>query len=171
MSDAVDTPDNETTTTSDEAPQNTSETPKDELPKWARDKITSANQDAANRRVQLRAAEQTIESLQEQVASLTSERDDLAGSATTVQTDFDKLVTAVQTLLPEKQSQVFTFAKTLQGSTGEELANHAAELNQMFGISASPSPAVDRSQGLGSGAPASDPGSEFARLLQTQLSR
>ena len=178
MSDAVETPGNTETpaptpsgiVSKEQIKADLNDDPKD-LPEWARKKITEANQEAAQRRVQLRTVEEDNRTLQEQLATLKSERDDLASVSTSVQTDFDKLATAVKSLLPEKHLQVFTFAKTLQGSTGEELSDHAAELNKMFGISASPSPAVDRSQGHGSGAPASDPASQFAAFLNSRLSK
>lgn len=169
MSDEVDTPSTDTTAAS-EAPQNASQS-QQELPDWARQQISQANQEAAARRVQLREAEKEAQALRDQLATVTSERDNLASSSSTVQTDFDKLATAVQSLLPDKHSQIFTFAKTLQGTTEEELANHAAELNQMFGISAGPSPAVDRSQGLGTGAPAADPASLLAEFIKPNLTR
>jgi len=139
----------------------------DELPEWARKQISDANQEAANYRVQLKTAKELLTTAQEQVSSLTSEKTQVATSLTSVQTDFDKLVTAVQTLVPEKP--VFVFAKTLQGSNTEELTAHAAELKDMLGVSSSA--AVDRSQGQGSAAPSSDPGSQFASFLQSQLSR
>lgn len=170
MSEAVET--TETPETPNPAPKpQAPEQKSDELPEWARKQISDANQEAAQRRVALREAQEANRTLQEQLAELTSEKADFESRSSAVQADFDKLVTAVQTLLPEKHTQVFTFAKTLQGSTEEELANHAAELNQMFGISASPSPAVDRSQGLGAGAPASDPASQFAAFLTSTLNK
>lgn len=171
MSDAVETPGNTETPAAAPTPSPAAE-PKDtsELPEWARKKLTEANQEAAQRRVQLRTVEEDNRTLQEQLATLKSERDDLASVSTSVQTDFDKLATAVQSLFPDKP-EVFTFAKTLQGQSEEELINHAAELKKMFGISASPSPAVDRSQGHGSGAPASDPASQFAAFLNSSLSK
>lgn len=167
MSDDVDT---QNTETPDAAPK--AETKKsDELPDWARKQISDANSEAAKRRVELQTARDENRQLHEQVTTLSTKVSEFETVSSAVQTDFDKLVTAVQTLFPEKQAQVFTFAKTLQGSSGEELANHAADLNKMFGISAGPSPAVDRSQGLGTGAPASDPASEFAALFKSQLGR
>lgn len=167
MTDQVETTE---TTSTDAAPKAETKS-NDEIPEWARKQISDANQEAAKKRVQLKEAQDANRTLQEQIATLTSEKDSLASSSTTVQADFDKLVTAVQALLPDKHTQIFTFAKTLQGSTEEELASHAAELNQMFGISSGPSPAVDRSQGLGTGAPASDPASLLAAHIKQSLTR
>lgn len=167
MSDEVDT--TSTDTTPDAAPKADAEK-SDELPGWARKQISDANSEAAKRRVELQTARDENRQLHEQVTTLSSKVSEFESVSSTVQKDFDKLVTAVQTLFPDKP-EVFTFAKTLQGSTEEELANHAADLTKMFGLSAGPSPATDRSQGLGSGAPASDPASLLAAFIKPQLSR
>lgn len=140
----------------------------DELPEWARKQIASANQEAANYRVQLRSAQDQLATVQEQVSSLTTEKTQVDSSLTSVQADFDKLATAVQVLLPDNP-KVFTFAKTLQGSTESELAAHALELKAMFNVA--PSAAVDRSQGQGSGSTESSPGDVFAALLKNSLTR
>lgn len=174
MTDSVETPNTETQTdTTPPAPAPKPEPKADngnDLPDWARTQISKANQEAANYRVQLREAERQRQALEEQVSTLTTEKTSASTSLTTVQGDFDRLVTAVQALFPEK-TEVFTFAKTLQGDTEEELATHAAELKQMFGLSSQPSPAVDRSQGLGNGSSTSTPADEFAALLQSNLKR
>lgn len=158
MSDSVETP------AAPAAPATTT----NELPDWARKQISDANQDAAKHRVQLKAEKEAREALEEKVATLTSEKSQVESTHTTVQSDFDKLVTAIQAEVPHQH--IFAFAKTLNGSTADELTAHANELMQMFGSTAGPSPAVDRSQGLGDGtATNSDPASEFASFLQTQL--
>lgn len=168
MSDAVENP--TTTDNPTPAPKPAAPAPKnDDLPDWAREQITKANQEAANNRVKLRQVESERDALAEKVTTLSSEKTQIAGSFTERQGDFDKLVTAVQTLFPDKP-QVFSFAKTLQGSNEEELAAHAAELKEMFGLSSSPSPATDRSQGHG-GEASREPHSEFAALLNSQLTR
>lgn len=141
--------------------------PSDELPEWARKQISDANQEAANNRVKLRNAESLLASVQEQVSTLTTEKTQAASSLNSVQADFDKLATAVQVLLPDNP-KVFTFAKTLQGSTEAELTAHAAELKSMFNVASSA--AVDRSQGQGAQGPAS-PADEFAALLKQNLTR
>jgi DNA repair ATPase RecN len=165
MSDSVDTP-TDVPAAAPEAPAAPAPQKDEALPEWARKQITDANQEAANYRRQLREAQASNSELHEKVSSLTDEKSQIAS----VQSDFDKLATAVQTLFPETHTQVFTFAKTLQGSTEEELAKHAADLNSMFGISTGPAPATDRSQGQG--APAgSDPATEFAAFLSSQLTR
>lgn len=152
------------------APKPAAPAPKnDDLPDWARDQITKANQEAANNRVKLREVERERDSLAEKVSTLSSEKSGLESTYSERQGDFDKLVTAVQTLFPDKP-QVFSFAKTLQGSNEEELSAHAAELKEMFGLSNAPSPATDRSQGHG-GEANREPHSEFAALLNSQLTR
>jgi chromosome segregation ATPase len=140
----------------------------DELPEWARKQISDANQEAANYRVQLKTAKDLLASVQEQVSSLTTEKTQVDSSLNSVQADFDKLATAVQVLLPDNP-KVFTFAKTLQGSTEAELTAHAAELKTMFNVASSA--AVDRSQGQGAGSVESSPGDVFAALLKSNLTR
>ncbi|OHT67772.1 hypothetical protein [Mycobacteroides chelonae] len=166
MSDPV-TP--EAPVSTDPAGQNPPAAPQsnDGLPEWARKQISDANQEAANYRVQLRNTENERNALSEKVASLTSENAQAATSLSIVQSDFDKLATAVDALVPDKR--IFAFAKTLQGSTSDELTAHASDLKEMFG---SPiSAAVDRSQGLGNPGAASDPASQFASFVQSQINK
>lgn len=166
-------PDTETTTETTENPTPTPPTPKpgpksNELPEWAREQISSANAEAANFRVQLREEQKTRKTLEDQVAALTTEKASAATGQVEIQSDFDKLVTAIQAEV--SHDHIFAFAKTLQGSNADELSAHAAELKSMFGISSGPQPAVDRSQGHGNPSN-SDPAAEFAKLLQSNLTR
>ncbi|WP_078344712.1 hypothetical protein [Mycobacteroides chelonae] len=138
-----------------------------DLPEWARKQISDANQEAANYRVQLRNTENDRNALAEQVASLNTEKAQVAAALSERQSDFDKLATAVSALVPDKP--IFAFAKTLQGTTSDELTAHAGELQKMFGTPISA--AVDRSQGLGNGSPASDPASQFASIIQSHFNK
>lgn len=168
MSDNVETPDS--TPEATPAPKPEAPAPKsDDLPDWARDQITKANQEAATNRVKLRQAEQERDSLAEKITTLSSEKTELSTTYSGVQGDFDKLATAVQTLFPD--SKVFAFAKTLQGGNEAELTAHAAELVEMFELSKAPTPATDRSQGHGGEPSGSDPASQFAALINANLTR
>ncbi|SLG48311.1 hypothetical protein [Mycobacteroides abscessus] len=142
----------------------------DDLPDWARQQISSANQEAANYRVQLREANNALQSAQEQVASLTAEKTQAVNASASIQTDFDKLVTAVKALAPEDEKKFFAFAKTLQGGSEDELTAHAVELKSIFGSALGSSPAYDPSQGRGAATSAS-PADAFAALLNSQLTR
>lgn len=170
----------ETVTPSPEAP--TPEAPKptppvqkpskeDELPDWARQQITSANQEAANTRVQLREAKTALSAAQEQVASLTAEKTQAVSASASIQTDFDKLVTAVKALAPEDNKKYFSFAKTLQGVSEDDLTKHAAELTSLFAIQTSASPAYDRSQGQSGDQLAQDVGAQFGAFMTNQLTK
>lgn len=141
----------------------------DALPDWARQKITSANNEAASFRVQLREEQAARKVLEEQVVTLNAASSTSSTALSSVQSDFDKLVTAIQAEVPHQH--VFAFAKTLQGANETELAAHAAELKTMFGATSGPAAAVDRFQGHGGGAPANDPATQFAEMLQSQLTR
>jgi hypothetical protein len=144
--------------------------PSNDLPDWAREQISSANSEAATFRVKLKEETKQRKALEDQIAALSTEKSSAASSLSSIQTDFDKLVTDIKAEVPH--DHIFSFAKTLQGSSEDELSAHAAELKSMFGISQGPSRAVDRSQGKGSAAEQkTDPAAEFARLLQAQLSR
>lgn len=138
-----------------------------DLPEWARKQISDANSEAANFRVQLKAEKQAAKELRDQMAELTAQQSTVASSQASVQSDFDKLVTAIKAEVP--YDHIFSFAKTLQGSTEDELSAHAAELKSMFAIPASR--AVDRSQGQGGVPSQVKPADEFAKILQDQLNR
>lgn len=138
-----------------------------ELPEWARKQISDANSEAAKYRVQLNAAKTQRQELEDQVIALTSEKSDATSSHASVQSDFDKLVTAIKAEVPHEH--IFSFAKTLQGGTEDELSAHAVELKSMFATPTSR--AVDRSQGQGSGQSPIKPADEFEKFFQAQLSR
>lgn len=147
------------------APKPQAPAPKnDELPAWAREQISSANHEAAGYRVQLREEQTARKALEEQLATLKTEHAGSAGKQAETQLHLDRLVAAVNADVPREQ--VYAFAKTLQGSTPEELAQHADELKGMFGFNRA---AVDFSQGRGGNTGGSDPMAELANTLRNQL--
>ncbi|EUA84239.1 putative gp14 [Mycobacteroides abscessus] len=99
---------------------------------------------------------------------MTAEKTQAVAASASIQTDFDKLVTAIKADVPN--DKVFAFAKTLQGTTEDELASHAAELKSIFGSSLGSSPAYDPSQGRGAATSAS-PSAAFEALLKSKLTR
>lgn len=165
------TPNTPATETTPPAVQETKAPPKsDELPDWARKQISDANQEAAKFRVQAREAQTALAAANDKIVTLSTEKTTAESSHVGIQGDFDKLVAAVKTLFPEEtNTQVFTFAKTLQGSTGEELSAHALELSSMFGIATGPQAATDRSQGHGAGTGSAAPADQFASFVKTHL--
>src|SRR5690606_6691627 len=153
------------------APAPAAPAPKSEdLPDWAREKLSKANTEAANYRVQLRTVETERDSLAEKLAALEAQAAQAATSASEKQHDFDRLVPAVQALTPDP-APLFTFANTLQGDSAEALKTHAESLKTLFGLKNGPVAAVDRSQGLGTEAPSNDPAVAFTALMQTQLGK
>lgn len=140
----------------------------DELPKWARDSLTKANEEAASARVQLREEQAARASLQEQVVTLTTEKTAAQAAASEVQADFDKVVVSINAGVPH--DRIFAFAKTLQGSTLDELSAHATELKSIFSFGSDPEPAVDRSQGYGNPT-SSGPAEQFADFLKQSLGK
>ncbi|EFV12949.1 hypothetical protein [Segniliparus rugosus] len=131
--------------------------------------VSDLRQEAANYRVQLRDAEASRRELEDQLAALASGKSQAEAASKAVQADFDRVVTAIQAGVPH--DHVFAFAKTLQGSNAEEFAAHAEELKSMFGFSAAPAAATDRSQGLSSGSTSADPASMFAAFVNSQLAK
>lgn len=168
MSDITDAPVTEAPKPAAPAPAAPKATQPEELPDWARKQISDANSEAAKFRVQLNEAKAARTALEDQMAALRSEHADASSTHASIQSDFDRIVTAIKAEVPHEQ--VFSFAKLLQGSTEDELQSHAAELKSMFGLSSGPARAVDRSQGQGSGPKAPTPGEAFAELIQAQLS-
>ncbi|QAX93179.1 scaffolding protein [Mycobacterium phage Beatrix] len=142
----------------------------EDLPDWAREKLSKANTEAANYRVQLRTAETQLQEYAEKLAALEAQAAQAATSASERQNDFDRLVTAVQALTPDP-TPLFTFANTLQGDSEEALKTHAESLKTLFGLKNGPVAAVDRSQGLGTEAPSNDPAVAFTALMKNQLGK
>lgn len=138
-----------------------------ELPAWARKQISDANTEAAEFRVQLKEAKKASKELQDQIAATAASQAAAASSNASIQSDFDRLVTAIKSEVPHEH--IFSFAKTLQGSNEEELLSHATELKSMFGISHGPVRAVDRSQGQGGEPKPATPAETFAQMISDQM--
>ena len=165
--------DTETTTTEAPAPTPAPAAPapkSEELPDWARQQISAANQEAANYRVQLREEKNARKAVEDQISALSSEKAAALAAQASVQNEFDRLFVTVQADVP--RDHIVTFANSLKGNTVEEMSAHAAELKSMFGVTNAPRLAVDRSQGQGGGGPAPhDPASVFAEMLNAKLFR
>ncbi|GAB4588732.1 hypothetical protein [Nocardia sp. IFM 10818] len=136
------------------------------LPDWAQKKLTDANAEAANYRVQKNNAVAANQQLTEQVTALTTDKAGLQEQLATATANNLKLLTAIDSGVPGEH--VRNFASLLQGSTAEELSTHAEALKTMFGMTQASVPATDPSQGLSGGA-ANDPAAAFGALLKSHL--
>lgn len=152
---------------SDTAPVVTPETtptPKDEAPEWARKEIKDANDEAARRRVENRTLSEQLTTVTGQVQTLTEQKVSAEDRANTAEANYLKLNVALSAGVPGEQAA--EFASLLQGSTEQELKDHAEKIRKFGGPQQGRLP-FDPSQGLGGNdnAPLT-PEAEFAALLK-----
>lgn len=142
------------------------------LPKWARNSLSKANNEAAKFRNELRekTEEHTqalakLENLSGQVSQVESQRDSALA-------DLNKLRTVLEAGVPG--GQALALASRLQGTTDEELKADAEALVKQFNLDKAPRvPAYDPTQGRG-GDPSgrekpSTPEGAFAQTLADHL--
>lgn len=134
----------------------TTQTTNQELPDWARQKISEANAEAARYRTEKRdaveAAKAEVEqSFQEKMAAADQALADAMAEAGAARLANERLTAAVNALIPD--SKVVDFAELLQGETADELASHAEKLKELFGSTNDTPPpppkATDPTQGQG----------------------
>lgn len=107
--------------------------PKDDLPDWAREKLTKANAEAANYRTKLREAEEkllgakTPDEVEAIVKKMQSDRE-------TAELDLLRENVALSFNLPEG------LRKRLSGSSREEMEADAKELAELIGLDSSGTP-------------------------------
>lgn len=137
------------------------------LPQWARDAISRANNEAAERRVALRQKTDEHTAALAQVQSIADEKAAVEKAANDSKNELLKLSIALDAGVPGER--VRSIAARLQGSTEDELKADAQKLVEEFGINAAPvAPrATDPSQGRGNDSPPAPntPQAEFAQLL------
>lgn len=137
-----------------------------ELPEWARNEIKTANSEAAKYRVRANNIEaETTEKLtsqfNDQLKAVTEEKSAIATERDGYATKLLKVKVALNADIPG--GSAFEFAELLQGSTEEELVEHANKLKSMFGTGAR-TPAVDHTQGF-SNSNSQNPAQDFMNLL------
>lgn len=136
------------------------------LPQWARDAISRANNEAAERRVALRQKTDEHTAALAQVQSIADEKAAAEKAANDSKAELLKLSIALDAGVPGER--VRSIAARLQGSTEDELKADAAALVNEFGINAAPvTRATDPSQGRGNDSPPAPntPQAEFAQLF------
>lgn len=151
------------TTNTANPPQNTNV---DDLPGWARDALSKANNEAANYRVQLRNKETEATTALNELAAM---KDKLTAAETVgvnTQTEFTKLKVALAAGIPGDKA--VDFAALLKGATEEELKAHADTVKGLMGTPHKDA-ATDDSQGHGTDSPANTPEAAFAQMVKSQL--
>ncbi len=145
------------------------------LPQWARDAITTANDQAARNRIKAREAAETARAevtaeFEGRMSALTADKDDIALELGDARLDLSRLRIALDAGIPGESAT--EFAALLRGSNEDELREHADKVKAMFGvISPQPDRPVDHSQGLGRDDVAVSPGDAFGAFIRSQLSR
>jgi|SRR5690606_5559791 len=152
---------------SDDSNVQSTENNLDEAPKWARDAITRANNEAAERRVQLKKLEQEKADLNNQLAAALDAKSAAEKAVEDKNRELLKLQIALDAGVPGER--VRSIAERLKGDTEDELKADAEALVREFGLNARPTPqrAVDPSQARGGNTPPvpNTPQAEFAQLL------
>lgn len=127
-----------------------------ELPDWARAKISEANAEAAKYRTEKRdaveAAKQEVsESFQEKATEYESQLEQANSAVEAERLENMKLTAAVKALAPSQK--VHDFAELLKGEDEESLGSHAEKLMELFDTAdqskEKKQKAHDRSQGHG----------------------
>lgn len=137
----------------------------DDAPKWARDAITRANNEAAERRVQLRELEKKYEALNNQLAEAIDAKTAAERAVEEKNRELLKLRIALDAGVPGER--VRSIAERLKGETEDELKADAAALIKEFGLDkAQAQRLVDPTQARGGkAAPVPNtPQAEFAQM-------
>ncbi|MCP2200062.1 hypothetical protein [Lentzea flava] len=146
------------------------------LPQWARDAITTANDQAARYRIAAREAGETARAevtaeFEERISALTADKDDIALELGETRLALSRLRIALDAGIPGESA--VEFAALLKGSDEDELRDHAEKVKAMFGVIGTQQPErpVDHSQGLGREDVAASPAEAFGAFIRSQLHR
>lgn len=139
---------------SDDNETTTADTPTQsgDLPEWAKAKVSSANNEAAKYRVELRSKTDELTAALNKVAELSAEIERLQSELTSEKSAGIRTKVAIEAGVPGERTA--DFAKLLQGDTEDELKAHASSLLEMFTLGGKPNkPATDPTQGKGDVSP------------------
>lgn len=127
---------------------------KEELPQWARDQITKANNQAAKYRTEkneaVEAAKKEVEdSFASKIEELEAAGQKANEEVTASRHEVDRIKAALEAGIAT--DKVLSFADLLKGENPDELRSHAESLKELFGTNEAPrtSKATDPSQGQG----------------------
>lgn len=138
----------------------------DELPEWARDKLTKANNEAASYRVKAREAKEEADreaeaKYAEKIQSLEDEKAQEALSRT-------KFDIAIESKVPVEQ--ISDFVGALNGSNEAELRESAKKVQSLMATKPQADEPVDESQGQGGGENATSlNGDPLMRMINDKL--
>ncbi|MBM7771971.1 hypothetical protein JOD54_002175 [Actinokineospora baliensis] len=139
-----------------------------DLPEWARNELSSVRQEAATRRVELRAKEADATAALNRVTELTTANADLEAQLVASSAELLRLRIALESGVPGDKAA--DFAARLKGSTEDELRVDAESAKSLFGASTFSAPAIDPSQGRGNETPvAITPQAAFAEMIRAQF--
>lgn len=126
----------------------------DDLPQWARDRLTKANNEAAKYRTEKneaveKAKAEVTDSFTTKIEELESKLTSQSGETSMARNEVERLKAAINAGV--KQEKITAFADLLKGDNEEELAAHAEELKDLFVEQPenSKQSAIDPSQGRG----------------------
>lgn len=128
----------------------------EQLPQWAREAITSANNEAARHRHAKKDAVETARSevkaeYETKLAEAAEKVTDLQDTVSARELELVKLRTAIDAGVPNEA--ISKFASLLQGTDEDEVKSHAEEVKELFKIKPPADKPVDYSQGQGRGTP------------------
>lgn len=149
MTEQVSTEGTESTPTNGQAPQTV-----DQLPEWARNKISELRDEAAKYRTSKNSAVEEAKAavsaeFEAKLAEAEKSKEDIEAERDLAKLDVVKLRAAFGALSGDKAEETLSradeFAGLIQGSNADEIATHASKLAGLFGTSTTRTPAVDRS--------------------------
>ncbi len=128
----------------------------DELPEWARNKLTKANNEAARYRTEKKEAVDTAKAevraeFEAQLNELSEAKATAVAEQEKAQLALIKLRAALSAGIPGESAA--EFAELLQGATEEEINSHAEKVKSLFGKTSTKDKPVDPSQGSGNRLP------------------
>lgn len=145
----------------------------DQLPEWARTKISEANAEAAKYRTERNELRTTLESakaLEDTLNQVTTAHAETQAALAATNLDLLKLTTALNAGV--SGSAAVDFAARLRGDTAEALAADAQEALKLYGASIGRTPATDPTPVTGEAIALNDHDgllSELSRALGTEL--
>jgi hypothetical protein len=142
-----------------------------DLPEWARQAISTANAEAAAKRVELRTKNDELTAANSKITEIGAEKDAAVAAKAAADAALLKLTVALAAGIPGDKAAAV--AERLRGNTKEEIEADAKSLVDNFGVNLAPSApsATDPSQGQGGNANSGTPEADMANFLKGEFSR
>lgn len=154
QNDAGDNPEGQTPQEGEQTPKETQN--KGDLPDWARQEITDANNEAARYRVEKNDAvaagkAQVQQEYEAKLADAQTRQDEIQADLDVALVENKKLIAAINQGIPT--DAIVDFASLLNGTSDEELSSHAEKVKALFAKTPRKDPPTDPSQGSGNHMP------------------